>query len=90
MVAKVMAGTIRARAVGGDVVFNIRTGKVCKGDYLNIAAIDKLDVETTAKNVGLTVDQLREQGCQLVHCEFSLKSGGVHRAVPYPYKRRAK
>ena len=85
-----MAGTIRATTGNGDVVFNIRTGEVCKGDYRGIRGIDKLDVKATAANLKLTVDQLRAKGCKLVYCKFSLKSGVVHQCVPYPYKRSTK
>ncbi len=85
-----MAGTIRTTTDNGDVVFNIRTRKVCKGDYRGIEVIDKLNVEATAKNLGLAVDQLRLQGCKLVYCTFSLKSGEVHQCVPYPYEVKSK
>ena len=81
-----MAGTIRARTGNGDVVLNIRTGKVVKGDYRNIAVIRNLDVETTAKNLKRTVDQLRAEGCELVYCTFYLNGGARHDGVPFPYK----
>jgi hypothetical protein len=78
-----MSGTIRTRSTFGDVVFNARTGKVCKGSYSGIEAIDKLDATATAANLGVTPEQLKEEGCDLVFATFTLKGGRVRKGTRY-------
>ena len=82
-----MSDTITATTGNGNVLFSVRTGKVCGGDYRGIENIGTLNVEATAANVKGGLNHLKDRGCPLVYCTFTTKDGGRHDGVPYPYKK---